>query len=866
MALPAAAQQASITGIAVDSATNRGVDDVRVTLERNGVTAASAFTDASGRFTLTAVQAGRYIVRFARLDYVPQVSEAIDVSGDAVVELTVRLVARALTINPVIVSASRSEEKALEAPAAVTVVDRRTIDERTALTAVDHAVGTPGIDVATTGITQHEMVVRGFNNSASGALMVLTDGRYAHVPSLRINVYNFIPLTDEDVERLEIVRGPGAALYGPNSADGVFHLITRSPFDDPGLTVTAAGGERALFRGGFRYAKPLSDRIAIKVSGQYLRGADWGYTDPDEASKRLIALAEGADPDTLLLGRRDTIAERMSGELRLDWRPTSGTSVITTVGANQAMRSLALTPLGAAQIQDWRYLYVQSRVTHGRLFAQAFLNSSDAGDTYLLRNANRIVDDSRMLVAQVQHGVLLGTRVNLTYGADFQRTVPRTGSTITGRNEAHDNINEVGGYLHSDITLSPALRLVAAARVDYHDGLADPIFSPRAALVMQPSPQHTVRLSYNRAFSTPTTNNLSTDIIADLIPTPIPIPVRLVGVPTEGFTFKRDCDGGLCMKSPYTPDGLGGEAEWLPIDATLLWPVIVDSLASLGIDLTALPAPTTADVGTNLGRLDIATAGFDPVSDVSDLPPLKPTITNSVELGYRGLVADWLRVGVDVYRGWKNDFVGAERVETPNAFFDEASLAAYLSNFLPVAQAAPIAARVAQAPVATVVPIEARDPYDILVTYRNFGDLGYWGADLELGAALGRSLVFYGSYSWTEKNIFDVVNAAGEPDSIPLNAPKDRVSLGMRYRNDDVGFVGEVRGRAVSAFPIQSGVYAGTVDAYGVVDASLGYRLPFAPQITLSLSATNVFDNRHREFIGAPEIGRLLLLRARAQL
>ena len=864
-ARPAVAQQTTISGVVLDSTTNRPVDDVRVTFVQEGVTIASVFTDGSGRFMLSPVAAGRYTLRFTRLDYVPQ-DVALDIPSGVAQQLTVRLVQRALVINPLIVSASRSEQRALDAPAAVTVIDARAIEARTTLTAVDHAVGTAGVDVATTGITQHEMVVRGFNNSASGALRVLTDSRYAHVPSLRINVYNFIALTDEDTERIEIVRGPAAALYGPNSADGVFHLVTRSPFDHPGFTVTAAGGDRQLVRGGFRYAAPLNDRFAIKLSGQYLRGADWGYTDPVEAANRLVAIAEGADEDTLLIGRRDTIAERLSGELRVDWRPTSRTSLITTVGTNLALRNLDLTPLGAAQIDNWRYTYVQSRFTHGALFAQAFLNVSDAGDTYLLRNGSRIVDRSQMLVAQAQHRALVGPRVALTYGIDFQRTVPRTDGTITGRNEADDYLHEVGSYLHGDVELADALRLIAAARVDYHNRLPDPVFSPRAALVVQPSERHTVRLTYNRAFSTPTTNNLFTDIPGDVIPSPIPLTVRLVGVPSDGFTFKRDCDGGLCMRSPYTPDALGGASEWLPLDVTLLWPVLLDTLAGRGIDIRGIPAPSAAQVSTTLGLLDIATGSFSPVSGTSDLPPLSPTIANMVELGYRGLWNDWLRVGIDFYRGWKNDFVGGERVETPNAFFDETSLASYLGNFLPAATADQVAALIAQVPAATVTPEQARDPYDVLVSYRNFGNVTYWGADIEVGAALGPAFTLHGTYSWTSDNVFAVVNALGEPDTIPLNAPKHRGSLALRYRNETVGLQGELRGRAVAAFPIQSGVYAGTVEAYQVVDASFGYRLPFARDVTLTLSATNVLDNRHREFIGAPEIGRLLLLRVRAEL
>jgi iron complex outermembrane receptor protein len=66
-----------------------------------------------------------------------------------------------------------------------------------------------------------------------------------------------------------------------------------------------------------------------------------------------------------------------------------------------------------------------------------------------------------------------------------------------------------------------------------------------------------------------------------------------------------------------------------------------------------------------------------------------------------------------------------------------------------------------------------------------------------------------------------------------------------------------------AGFPMNSGVYLGEVDGYQVVDASVGYQLPFQPGAHVSLTANNILNNMHREFVGAPEIGRMLLLRLR---
>jgi len=623
------------------------------------------------------------------------------------------------------------------------------------------------------------------------------------------------------------------------------HIITRSPFDSPGLTGSLLGGERSLVQGTARYASVL-DGVGLKFSGQYLRAEDWPYVDPEETLPR------------------DPIVERVSGEAQVAWRAAPRTSMVGTIGVNLAMRNVELTPLGAAQVDDWRYLYVQSRLTSGALFAQVYLNETDAGDTRLLRTGDAIEDRSLMAVAQVQYASPVGDRLNLTYGFDLQRTVPRTNGTITGRNEDDDFINEVGGYLHGEFRASPALSIVSAARLDYHNRLSQPVFSPRAAIVWQASPSQTVRITYNRAFSTPTTNDLFLDIVGGILPTPIPTTVRLTGVPKSGFSFRRDC-GGLCMRSPYTPASLGGPTAYLPTDATLLWGVLVDTLAGRGIDLSPIPAPTSNEVPSVLARLDLATQAFQPVTGVDDIAPLRSTISNVVEIGYRAVAAERVSLALDFYHAWRNDFISAERVETPSVLFDRDALTAYLADYLPADTAALLATVISTVPVGVVTPQEALDPWEILVTYRNFGRISYWGSDVEVAAFVGRGLSVRANYSWTSADQFTVPVGGGGLDTIPLNAPDGRGSVTVSYRNEALGLNAETRTRFVKEFPVQSGVYRGIVDAYAVVDASAGWQFSRSPNLTLTVSALNLLNNRHREFIGVPQIGRLVTGRVRVE-
>ncbi len=844
-------QADAITGVVTDSATGGPVAGARIeAMGAGGVTAAVARTDFRGRFRLTGLAAQRYTIVSTRLGYAARRVGDI-VPGTA--QLVIAMVPVAV-LDQVIVSASRVEQTALEAPASVSVVARREIDEATAFTPLDHVRSVTGIDFASKGLTQHTYAVRGGRGANSAVLLTLMDHRYAAIPSLRLNVPYLIPTTSDDIERIEVIRGPAAALYGPNSARGVVHIITRSPFESQGTSISLVGGERSLFQGSLRHAGVLGNRLGFKISGEYFRGNDWEFVDSVEARNRNLAIQKGADPDTLLVGKRDFGIERAVGQARLDWRPADNTSVMFTGGLAQAMNNIDLTAVGGTQVRDWRSQYLQAQVRHGRLFANVIYNTSNAGDTYQLRTGEPIVDNSRVLAAQLRHRTQVATRHDLLYGVDFRQTIPRTGGTIHGRNEDDDELNEIGAYVYSTTALSPKVDLVGALRLDYHDRINDLVLSPRAALVLKPSPSHAFRLTYNRAYNSPDPQDLFIDLVVDSFPG-LPYGVRWRGTPKRGFNFRRDC-GGLCMRSPFNP---AGSQAFLLADATLMWTAVVAILQAQGVDISALPAPNATQVGTALRALNLSTGDFDQVTtaDVADIEADRRTIRNVFELGYKGVIEGRILVGVDAYLTRVSDEFGELLAATPNVFLDQATLELYLGNFLPAAQAAQLADEITRIPLGTVSPEEAGDA-DVVLVQRQGSAYTLWGADFSITAEVTPQFSVRGTYSWTSRNSITNLSTRG---NVILSVPKHKASVALGYRNDDVGFSTQVGARAVSTFPVASGVLRGQVTSYALLDASVRYRLPWAPNVRVSINAQNIFDNRHQEFAGAPELGRLLTTR-----
>ena len=840
------AQSGVLEGFVTDSESGTPLVGANIVLTTEGdLQTRGTSTNNDGEFVLGGISPEIHTVIISYLGYESVVFENESFSAGERKQIEVAMVPGVFEAEQIIVTASLRQEKMLDAPASVSVIERAQIQNRQTMTPIDHLIGLSGVDVIKSGLNQANVVVRGFNNVFSGSLLSIVDNRISRVPSLRYNAYNFISTANEDIERMEIVRGPGSALYGPNSANGVLHLITRPPFGSEGTSLSISGGERSLFMASFRHAGSNENKVGYKLSANYSRGEDFKYVDPEE----IVA--------------RDFDVEKLGVDGRLDFRVNNDLTFILNGGLNRAT-SLELTGAGGAQAKDWIYSYVQGRMLYKRLFMQAFVNTSDAGDSILLRNGSTLIDKSKQYVYQLQHGTSFGGVQTFTYGFDGLWTRPDTENSVNGINEDDDEINEYGAYLQSETQLNEKLKVVLAGRLDDHSRLEDSFFSPRAGFVITPNPTNTFRLTFNRSFSTPTALNLFLDLNTspERAPNPAigdngqPFNVQLRGVPETGFTFGRDSGGlgGLYMQA-ILPDQ---SATFLPADATLLWPVIVGLLAQAGTDISGIPAPSAASVNSVLRNLNTTTGAFDAVTPdfVTDIKRMESTKNNTFEVGYKSILGGKLLANIDVYYSEIKDFIGPLRVETPNVFYDPVTLTAHLSQFMPLINAQALVAQIAAIPVGTIKPEQTVHPGDLMLTYRNFGEIDLYGADFGITYYVNPNWNISGSYSYVSKDFFEE-----DPSDIALNAPKNKIGLMLNYDDSRTGFNGQIRYRWVDSFSVNSGVFIGNVGAYSTIDLTAGVLLPSTTRTKLSISVQNLFDHKHIEMIGAPEIGRLGLVR-----
>lgn len=887
-AMPVAAQSGSVTG-RVTASDGTGIAGATVQAISGTRAVGAAKTNESGSYRISNIPAGTYTVRARVFGFTPVSLQNMAVGPGGSTRANFTLVPAPSQLEQVVTTASRAPEKVIDAPASISVITAAAVEERATVTVADNVVALPGIDVARGGIVRSNIVARGFNNIFSGSLLTLTDNRFAFVPSLRVNIPALSPTTNEDIDRIEVVLGPGAALYGPNTAGGVMAIITKSPFTSQGTTVGVDGGNQNLIRGSFRTAWAPTPKFGFKATYDMFHAKEWDFLPSDTVTERKP---------------RDRDVNRQGGEIRADFRPTTASEIIANYGRSKIGSSVEPTGLGPAQVKDWIYQTYQLRGRINELFAQVFLNTSDAGKTFLLNavqpttscpnaaDAACIIDKSSQLAAQIQDGFGIGTRQRFLFGYDYIHTIPKTDGTINGSNESDDDITENGGYIHSVTDITDQFQLTAAARLDKHSRLAGTVFSPRVALVFKPVENQNFRLTYNRAFSTPSTNNLFLDLQASRIPltgTQL-FGVRALGVPATGFTFRHDCTGGvngLCMR---VPAAFGGKpATPIPANAALLYKAAFAAAGS-GLVAGGVPAsivsylaaqqPTSAQVGTKLRILQSNATFIDVLpTDLRDVAQLKPEIHNTFEGGYKGIFSNRLQLSVDVWKENRKNFVGPLIIETPNVFLDATTLGGFVAGKLaaigvPAAQIGVLAPTIAGVlggvsggkgplvgvPLGVVNFNESLSSRaDVIVTYRNFGNLDLWGSDLGAELLLDHGFSMAGTYSFVNKNLFPKSEVGGVQD-ISLNAPANKHSFTVRYRDEAKGWNAEIRERHVDAFKALSYI-SGTIKPYTLFDAGFSFRPSVLNGVLFSINGTNLLDKRHQEFAQGGLIGRLIISR-----
>ncbi len=182
-------------------------------------------------------------------------------------------------VNIQVTSVSKKEEKLTDAAAAISVLSNDDL-RRSGATSVAEALRlVPGMDVAQINSSPWAISARGFNEPHSRSLLVLVDGRAVYSPWDGGVTWNLQQQMLEDVDRIEVIRGPGGTLWGANAVNGVVNIVSKSARDTQGGLIYGGGGDVHLTMDGGRYGGMIGSNTYYRVFGSYQLNDD--YPAPD---------------------------------------------------------------------------------------------------------------------------------------------------------------------------------------------------------------------------------------------------------------------------------------------------------------------------------------------------------------------------------------------------------------------------------------------------------------------------------------------------------------------------------------------------------------------------------------------------------
>src|SRR5581483_1438459 len=168
-----------------------------------------------------------------------------------------------------ITSVSRKAEPVFKAASAIRVITRDEI-RRSGATSIPEALRlASNLEVAQVDSRQWGISARGFNNTLANKLLVMIDGRTIYTPLFAGVFWDAQDTLLEDIERIEVISGPGGTVWGANAVNGVINIITRSAKETEGLYLSGGGGNELLGVGRFRYGGRAAKNLYYRVYGKY---------------------------------------------------------------------------------------------------------------------------------------------------------------------------------------------------------------------------------------------------------------------------------------------------------------------------------------------------------------------------------------------------------------------------------------------------------------------------------------------------------------------------------------------------------------------------------------------------------------------
>ena len=403
------------------------------------------------------------------------------------------------TYEETVVSSSRAAQSPLEAPNSTTLVTAQDLRLSGFNNPGEALRRVAGVELLTASPGDVQISIRGLNQRVSNRAIVLIDGRSVYLDFIGGTIWSLIPISMEDIERVEVIRGPASALYGADAFTGIVNIITR-PMGQYRSWVSSGVGSHGQLRVASTVTRRV-DALSFRLGGGYER-AD------------LFARAVGPDRvDVHSFARDPNLGfSRLwfNGEAQL--RVADGYSLSAGTALATGDRSFqGLSRLRELYLQDalFAQTYVQARTAFGlsgRVFWNHFqANHGNVGErdggiplTQRVRVDRQTVLDVE-LVYQNQFDIVQGLNNQIIGGVGYRFKEIDWDWIQEVQTQHHFNV-----FLQDTLRINDAVQIVLSGRLDQHPLLSEPQVSPRGSVVVHPTPRQSIRLTAGTAFRSPT--------------------------------------------------------------------------------------------------------------------------------------------------------------------------------------------------------------------------------------------------------------------------------------------------------------------------------------------------------------------------
>ena len=421
-------------------------------------------------------------------------------------DLTLIPLEELMTMQIEVTSVSRSARRVQDSPAAVYVLTQEDLRNSGVTTIMEALRMVPGLQVARISSNTWAISARGFNDQFADKLLVLMDGRTLYTPLFSGTFWDVQHYPLEDIERIEVIRGPGATLWGANAVNGVINVITKSTADTLGTEVVAGAGNQERLFGHVRHGARVGDSFAYRVFASYF--------DRDGFDR-----VDGLDPE-------DEWDQARVG-FRADWEASEATT-LTVSGEAYSGDSGNLFDLASFDSPPLSPAGAGADVEGGHLLGRWSRRLSDASDVSLQayvdhtsRDVDSLLRERRTtLDLDFQHQFPLNESNDFLWGLGYRLISSELDADTVVSFDPDERSDQLfSAFVQNETALDERLALTVGTKLEHNDFTGFEV-QPNARLAWEISRTETAWAAVSRAVNTPSQGLSDSTLLRGVVPGP----------------------------------------------------------------------------------------------------------------------------------------------------------------------------------------------------------------------------------------------------------------------------------------------------------------------------------------------------------